>query len=341
MCQQALEIHFWMLIKDACLEKNIFCGFLFSNEMKKKGIFYNSPYAVCSIHASGRMCFDCLKTSTLYDLDYTESQNFAWHYDFLILNQHFTTCNWITKEHLKKYVGKTFCIVTEVTFVGNPIAKCPDFFQHYIVLDPTVVETDKIHAFPRPLVGESKASILQIKNQAGEQSPVIGSFGFATPGKQWHEIVEATQNEFDTAFIRFNICRATHVPPHIQNIEAIRTRCHGLIRKPGIRLEITTHHLSEQQLLDWCAENTVNCFFYKREHLFTAGLAAVTDQAIASKRPLLVTKDPTFRHILVYLKPWPELSLREAIRTTKPIVDRICEEWSAAKFLAKFENLLL
>jgi hypothetical protein len=110
------------------------------------GIFYNSNKSLCSIHESGKMVFDILKKSENYTLDYSEDKIITNTYDFLIYNNHYIVNNWITKDLLKLFKGKTFCIVTEVNLHDkNPIVNEPDYFDHYIVLDTTINETNKIH----------------------------------------------------------------------------------------------------------------------------------------------------------------------------------------------------
>ena len=66
------------------------------------------------------------------------------------------------------------------------------------------------------------------------------------------------------------------------------------------------NHLSKEELILFCKKNTINCFFYYRQHIFKSGLAAVTDQAIVSGKPLLVTYDNTFRHIHKYIDYYPK-----------------------------------
>ena len=39
-----------------------------------KGIFYNSQKSLCSIWESGKMCYDALKKSNKYNLDYSEEK---------------------------------------------------------------------------------------------------------------------------------------------------------------------------------------------------------------------------------------------------------------------------
>lgn len=346
-----------------------------------RGIFYNSKKSLCSIWESGKMCYDALKQSDKYVLHYSEGTNLDNSYDFVIINYHHSVNNWITRESIIKYNKPNFCIVTEVTFNNNsPILLSPSFFQHYIVLDPTVTETKHIHAFGRPLEDFDILNINEEKNNSQEKNneeeknnseenpneeeleindetevsniieeviindeiPKIGSFGFATPGKEWCKIIEQVQNEFDNAKIHFNIPKGTNVPLNIhnQNIRDIYSKCKKIVTKPGILIRITSNNLSKNELIKMCSEKTINCFFYNRDHLYNAGLCAVTDQAISSGRPLLVTGDRTFRHIHKYIPHFPNISIKEAIKTTRSGVLQMKNDWSSSNFLLKFEKIL-
>lgn len=303
-----------------------------------KGIFYNSSKSLCSIWESGKMCFDALKTSDKFSLDYSEEKSIDNSYDFIICNHHFTVNNWITEKDITIFNKPSFCVVTEITFGGSPIAKVPPFFHHYMILDSTIDETDKIHAFGRPL----EKFDINIQPYIPRPIPKIGSFGFATAGKDWHKIVEAVQNEFDEAEIHFNIPRGDYIPESIHNstIDEIRATCFSIIKKQGISLQITHNNFSKTELLQFCSQNTVNAFFYYREHIFTSGLAAVTDQAISAGRPLLVTSDKTFRHIHKYVDYYPKLSIKDCMNNTQCAILKLKEDWSQENFLNKFEKLL-
>jgi hypothetical protein len=302
-----------------------------------KGIFYNSKHAACSIWESGKMCYDALSKSTTYTLDYSEETILDTQYDFAIFNHHPTVNNWTTANIIQSYNKPTFCIVTEVAFSKDVIYFSPKYFNHYIVLDPTVTETSSIHAFGRPLED------FDIPNELDTNGiPSIFSFGFATYGKEWHKIVELVQNDFNDANIHFNIPKATYVPQdmHDSIIHSIHNECNKIIIKKGIQLKITHDNLSKEELIKLCSKQTINCFYYNREHIFLAGLAAVTDQAISAGRPLLVTGDRTFRHIHKYIDYSPNISIKEAIKKTQQGVLLMKSDWSSANFLLKFEKIL-
>jgi len=309
-----------------------------------KGIFYNSEKALCSIWESGKMCYDALSKSSNYILDYSEEQNTKEInnlYDFVIINQHFAVNNWINSDILKNFGKISFCIVTEVGLGINPINSVPNIFDHYIVLDPTIEEKKNIHAFVRPL---EDFLIDNVDCVSENEIPKIGSFGFATYGKEWHKIVECVQNEFDNAEVYLNIPKATYVPDEIHNflINEIKMNCNKIINKPGIILYLTHNNLSKKEIIEFCKKNTINCFFYNRnckENPGT-GLAAVTDQAIVSEKPILISDDITFRHIHKYINFYPNIGIKEAIIKNKEGVLKMKQDWSSKNFLVKFEKIL-
>jgi hypothetical protein len=94
--------------------------------------------------------------------------------------------------------------------------------------------------------------------------------------------------------------------------------------------------MDKNALIDWCTQNTINVFLYDRNQ---PGLSATTDQAIVSERPLWVSKNPTFRHVLFYMNPYPQ-TITEAINTTLPMVKQMKKDWSPKEFAMKFETIL-
>lgn len=295
-----------------------------------KGIFYNSVKSQCSIYESGLMCYNALKKSNKYLLEYSENYYDGKQYDFAIFNEHITVNNWMTKEIIARMNCKTFCVVLEVGENENLMPQTAKLFDHYMIIDPTVKEEEKIHAFPRPL---EDCKITKIDTDI----PTIGSFGFVTPGKNWHQIIEQVNKEFDEAIININLPYATYVPYSKQITHELSRQLHQIEKKKEIVLNITHKYMDKKELIDWCSKNTINFFPYYRN---MDGLAAVTDQAIAAGKPILTTDNKTFRHILQYLKPFPEIGIKEAIQMNAEGVLRMKEDWSAINFAKKFENLL-
>lgn len=303
---------------------------------KKRGIFFNSKNSLCSIWETGIVCYDILSKSQKYLLDYTEDYEFKYkkEYDFAIFNYHPLANNWITKEHIDKFGKSVFCIVTEVSLVDkNYIKFTPSFFTAYIILDPSIEDCGNVYGFPRPLenfkINENKTNVV----------PVIGSFGFAGQGKKWELILEQTAKEFDEAVVRINISPAKYVPD-----EFLLDACLKINKKydeinsvnSKIKLELTTETYSKYELVKWCSQNDINLFFYDRLDISQSGISSAIDQAIIAEKPILVTSDPTFRHVHKYIDYFPNIDIKKAISENKQKVIIMKSLWSRENFLQKF-----
>lgn len=313
-----------------------------NNELKPKGLFVNQEKAACSIYESGLMFYNALLGATSFQLDYVEisgdRRTLPDNYDFYLFNYHHITMEWLDVKCLRKLPGAKITLVLEVA-PNDPFVLCPSgVFDAYCALDPTMVHPDKrVYAFPRPLEVPHNIPSYQEKD-----IPVIGSFGFATPGKGFELLVDAVNKEFDRAVVRINIPFGTYADDafwdlHKKNYADYLAEMCQRIAKDGIDVIITRDFMSKNDLITWCAENTLNCFFYNRNQ---PGLAATTDQAISSGRPLLVSSNETFRHLHPYITPHPRQSLKEAIALTPPHVMEMQNDWSPVKLIEKFELVL-
>lgn len=304
-----------------------------------RAVFYNSCESLCSIHKTGQMCYEILKKSHHFDLEYREDQTLVEGCDLVIFNHHPVTNNWMTRDVVRSFHCLTFCIVTEIGLYTEDVAPTtPKIFDHYIILDPTIRETEYIHAFPRPLPFYNELRLQDIY----PDGITIGSFGFGTYGKNWRALFEAVKKDFekDCAMIRINVPRSTYVPDCVYNnvICEIQTASHLLDDTTNIKFELTDHVFDDKELVEWCRGNSINVFFYDREH--STGLAATTDVAIVSERPLLVSSHATFRHLHKYLTTYPTIGIKEAIGSNHAGVLQMKEDWSNDRFLEKFESII-
>lgn len=300
-----------------------------------KGLFINNKKAKDSIHESGYMAYSCLKLSDKYELDYIEvdidDREISIGYDFYFFNYHDVTMSWLKTSELKKSLHCVITMILEVlpqdAFVRTP----ENDFHIYCVLDPTIISKGNLYAFPRPLE-KVDFELPVVKNDI----PVIGSFGFATKGKGFEHVIEAVNKEFDKAIVRINIPFGDFVPDSKEYSETLSALCKSLA-KPGIDVQVTHDFMSKEELIKWCAGNDLNCFLYDRNF---PGLAATTDQAIITLKPLSVSDNETFRHITTYLPPYPKFSLRDSLEKSPAIVSRINDDWSPERFADRFEKVL-
>lgn len=301
-----------------------------------KGLFVNNKKAKDSIYESGYMVYECLKLSQKYQLDYCEvdldNRKINLGYDFYFFNYHPLTMSWLETKNLKKDLGFVITMILEVA-PNDAFILCPkNHFNFYCALDPTIKENKNLYSFPRPL----EKFDFELNYQETEV-PVIGSFGFATKGKGFQHVVEAVNKEFSKAIIKINIPFGDFVPESEKYALFLSETCKK-IANPGIEVVVTHDFMTKEELIKWCASNTLNCFLYDRN---MPGLAATTDQAIISKRPLSVSDNDTFRHITSYLPPYPKMSLMESIEKSAPIVKKMESDWMPENFSKKFEHIIL
>ena len=297
-----------------------------------RGLFAGPHRAQCSIYESGLMVYQALSYSKNYTLEYSEGPqavDFYNAYDFVVFNWHHFTTPFFTRSLLQRIRTLKFAIVTECV-PGNPTALTPVhsiYFDGYLVLDPTIEDTNNIWGMPRPL------EVFDCPIQKTNDIVTVGSFGFATVGKRFDLVLEGVAKEFITARVRFNIPKGTYVSD-----EAVAEVVAGLtqIKAANIQLEITHKYMTKLQLIEWCAENDLNVFLYYRD---MPGLAAVTDQAISAQRPLLVSEDFTFRHIHKYMDPYPKVSFTGAMDNVEAVL-KMYRDWSPYNFSKKFEEIL-
>jgi hypothetical protein len=307
-----------------------------------KGLFLNAPRANCSIYESGRMMYDSLVLSERYRLDYMElteaEHDIPDSYHFYAFNYHHIRMSWLDTSSVQQLPGFKLTFVLE-TLPNDPFVFCPsDAFDAYCALDPTMNSSDvRVYAFPRPL-----EAVSDLPSYEEPTVPVIGTFGFATQGKGFDRVVAAASSEFDRAIVRINIPASDFARKkrslftHQDYAGHLEDLCRKAA-KTGIDVIVTHEFMSKPALINWCAMNTLNCFLYDRD---MPGLSATTDQAIASGRPLSVSDNPTFRHILQYVDPYPVRSLKESIVSSASGVRRMQEDWSPRNFAKRFETVI-
>lgn len=301
-----------------------------------KGLFINNEKAQDSIYESGLMVFNALKLSHEYQLDYIEinavKNKVPTGYHFYFFNYHPSTMQWLDTSCIKQLNGFKVTMVLEI-LPGDPFVLCPDnHFDAYVVLDPTIKHKNKkVFAFPRPL-----EKINFVPQYQPNDIPVIGTFGFATKGKGFQHVVEAVNKEFDKAIIKLNIPFGNYVPDSENYANFLGKLC-TQIAKPGIEVIVTHDYMDKDELIKWCASNTLNCFLYDRN---MPGLAATTDQAIIANRPLSISNNDTFRHVIKYLPPYPASSLKQSIEQSLEKVQQMAKDWTPENFALQFENVL-
>jgi len=225
-------------------------------------------------------------------------------------------------------------------------------FKVWIIFDPSFPDSAiyKRTLPPMPALYEGEA-------RPPSDRLVVGSCGFALPGKGYEYILNAVAQEFGSGAFgvdaNLNPLVRLHIPPaHFAAgfpHEDYYALLKGHAATLGIALEITSHFRPDDELLEWLASNHLNCLFYGPNQ--GRGISSAADFCVASGRPLAITRSEQFRHMLPVFGAYPQVSLRETLVTAAkpdtvrpdkflPPVQRLQKMWSHERFIASYEGIV-
>jgi SAM-dependent methyltransferase len=309
--------------------------------MAEKVLFINHPEKECGVHQFGENVFSAIKNSGKFEFLYVEAANSSQLLEAIdnykpaavVYNYYGSTMPWLNTKITRKIKLPHIGILHEVTQDRVNHAN-KTLFDFHIAPDPTVLLTN-------PIVFKTGRLIPAFTdNVAPPAVTTIGSFGFGTKGKGYTSIIELVQKEFDTAIIRFNIPFAKFGDAEGEGARAYAEACKKMIYKPGIQLKVTHDFLSQQEVLHFLSENTLNCFFYDENK--NRGISSVVDLALAVNKPLAISKSNMFRHITgtspsICIE---ETTLKNIIQNgTKPLVG-YKNEWTPENLQWDYERIV-
>jgi hypothetical protein len=165
-------------------------------------------------------------------------------------------------------------------------------WQYIIADDPSVIGNDHVFVTNRLIPDFATAEYEDIG------VPIIGFQGFGAPHKGLLKLAHQIQKEFDEAVFRvhmpFGYYEDLYWGREGSNALARAQELRECITNPNIKLEISHDMLPTADIVNWLAKNTINCYFY--DYLDLCGLASSPDYALASKRPIALSKSYQFRH---------------------------------------------
>ena len=332
--------------------------------MNKKILFVSHPKKQCGVYEFGKSIFHIISASTNYhfikaecnSIDELQTEIATHNPAAIIYNYHPTVLPWLCtkiskglyRNNLAGIKAVQIGIIHEITqtvadtatgygntfITGASPKKINSLFDFYIAADPTLL-------LKNPLVFKTGRLLPAYDKQVAEPAiTTIGSFGFATPKKGFEKLVQKVNNEFDQAIIRLNIPAADFGDAGGDNARHIATECTKLITKPGIKLEVTHQFMSNSELLDFLAANSLNVFMY--EDTEGRGISSAIDNALAVKRPIAVSRCPMFRHIL---SATPSVcvednSLKTILHNGFAPLEKIIKDWTKENLLWEYERIL-
>jgi hypothetical protein len=264
----------------------------------------------------------------------------------VIYNYHYRPSTWMNHLHTREFYPniKNIRIVHDSTQAefDTWTQHSHSAWQYLMAFDPTLTGNDSCFVVNRIIPNAATVSYVD------QGIPVIGWQGFPAPHKGLPKIVEAVQHEFDEAIIRFHIPEAYFAyeppPPNYNEMQHYRTvariqEAQAVINKTGIKLEITEGWMSDQETINWLAQNTINCYFY--DYLDGSGLSSSIDYALAARRPIAVTRSHQMRHCW-NLDPTiviDETSLRDIISHDLKPLQKFYENYSDSQVFSDFSAM--
>src|SRR3972149_1620790 len=172
----------------------------------KKILFVNHSGTQCGVYQYGWNVYGTLKNSSQFEMRYLEINQLKTLEDHIIKEPYWAviynyyphTLNFITPAFIKKHPH-----VIHISLAHELPQEVADrlkdeFFDYYIMGDPTLTSNN-----PRVF----KIGRIVPKYEKPNASPeivTIGTFGFGTGIKQYHQLIDLVQQEFDRARIRIN-----------------------------------------------------------------------------------------------------------------------------------------
>jgi len=319
---------------------------------KQTVLFVNHREVSCGIYQYGRRLARILEKSELYEVEYSEVRSrkemggvlSLSGFSAVIYNYSVLTMPWLDRwvlhtrpdlVHLALYHegglpwGKTA--------FGGLQQKALPANAWLLVVDSTHVDTADALAVPRPLLDPPNRWVTP------DGRPTISSFGFGLPGKGFARLVQLVNEEFDEALVRLHIttsevCDSTGA----QAAEAIRA-CQEVPRKPDVDLEVTTHFMTDEELMVWLAESLLCAFLYEDPKPGVwRGLSSVLDYALAANVPIAVSRSPMFRHVA---RAEPSVciedrTLKGVMESGAAVLDVYRERWSHGNLIKRYEEVI-
>jgi hypothetical protein len=261
----------------------------------------------CGVADYGRRLFAILKTHMDITLCETSGEIDYSGYDVALYNYHYATLPFVKKE-----------IIRQVAL----------FHEAFLNFEPD--QLINVSELPRPLFNYEP-------QETNNEVPVIGSFGFGFPDKDFPRIAQIVKDEFNEAVIRLSIPFAEYGDSSgDMALEEVK-KCREILENTNIRLDVSHSFLSQSEMLHWLSKNDINLFLYKES--YGRGLSSTIDYALSVKRPIGISKSEMFRHLPKEIIV-DNTSIKELIRKGIDPLKKVYEENSNERLVNKIRELV-
>lgn len=218
-------------------------------------------------------------------------------YDLVIFNYQHVTCQFIPLEYFQACKkAAAFLYEARLDPAQSPTHVPGIPFSILISPDPTLETRSGVWSAPRVIPRhEFNPKALPLGGP-----PIISTYGFPSPWKDFDAVIRHLNDDFDEAIFRVNFPLNSHqvgtgLPEMMRKLAMeIPVRL-----KNGITFQYSENLMSRPELIDWLTASDLNVFLAKAERgAITGGaLLASTDLAIAARAPLMVSDTVEARHL--------------------------------------------
>lgn len=299
----------------------------------------------CGVGIRGKLTSDILKKSKKYNFiqcfidNNKDLENLILEYSpkVIFYNYHQDTTSWINNSEIRDRYNCIAHIMIHYDLHQNKVNyfNSNDYygFKYLLTDDDLVISTHNVFVVPRSIPLDNFTS------KYLHSIPKIGFQGFGFPHKNIPLIARMVNNEFDEAILRLHIPYAFYTKDSEGTVKTILEEVNKEITKPGIILEVSHNFMSDEKIVQWLSENTINCYFY--DYLDGHGVASSPDYAISARRPIAVTKSFQLRNFW-NLSPSiiiGETTLKQIIENgTKPLEPHY-EKYSHKNLINAYEKI--
>jgi len=306
-----------------------------------KVLFISRKADNCGVNDYGKRVNAILQTSALLDVHFAEIETAEEYIEacnrvlpnVILYNYYPTILQFITDDFIApiRHIPHV-AVYHEVGFGFSP--------NGIIDIDSTKVDNieHRFFASPRPLFNYSVE-----ENLIPNPIPVIGSFGFGFPDKNFPRIAELVCSQFDEALIKLSIPFATFGDSEGNMARTEADKVRKVIEKSGntgIKLEVNHNFMKHNDVLHFLRGNDINVFLYDKHE--TRSLSSTIDYALSVKKPIAISNSAMFRHIQSATPSIcvDDLTLPQIIVNGIEPLQPFYEQHSNKKLLEKYEYAL-
>ena len=255
-----------------------------------KILLVNSNNERCGVFQMGHDVFRCLQGSDKFEIthgkfgslhefisSFDEDNNEVTH---IILNKHTATLNFLHPQviHAVREAGIKVLIMPHDEIIQYP----RELIDHVLWLDPTMTAQAGESILGRPVVPVDLSGISPSKRLT------VGFSGWCFK----HKRIELLLEKMEGIDCFFNI----HFSPYDNHREyEYEEFIKNSFNRRG-NVKFNHDFLTSDELTLFLAQNTVNIFPYEDREVINRGISSITDHALASRRPFLLSDSNMFRH---------------------------------------------